>query len=64
MKQLILILFSVNIITFSFGQTFKEEYATKLSSTLQFVEAYPVWAELAETTLKNNTLRLFPSIAS
>jgi len=55
MKQLILILFSVNIITFSFGQTFKEEYATKLSSTLKFVEAYPVWAELAETSLKNNT---------
>ena len=56
MKQLILFLLLINLAGFSFGQSFKEEYATKLSNTLQFVEAYPVWAELAEKSIKNNTI--------
>lgn len=56
MKQLILFLLLINLAGFSYGQSFKEEYATKLSNTLQFVEAYPVWTELAEKSLKNNVI--------
>jgi len=56
MKQLILFSLLINLAGFSYGQSFKEEYATKLSNTLQFVEAYPVWAELAEKSLKNNAV--------
>ncbi len=54
MKQLIYILISVNFVGWSYGQTMKEEYATKLSSTLNFSEAYPVWAEMATKSLKKN----------
>jgi outer membrane protein OmpA-like peptidoglycan-associated protein len=54
MKQLIFILLSVNLVGWSFGQTMKEEYATKLSSTLNYSEAYPVWAEMATKSLKKN----------
>ncbi|MFM7668926.1 MAG: OmpA family protein [Bacteroidota bacterium] len=54
MKQLIYVLISVNLVGWSFGQTMKEEYATKLSSTLNYSEAYPVWAEMATKTLKKN----------
>ena len=54
MKQLIFILLSVNLVGWSFGQTMKEEYATKLSSTLNYSEAYPVWAEMASKSIKKN----------
>lgn len=54
MKQLLFFLISVNFIGWSFGQTMKEEYATKLSATLNFTEAYPVWAEMATKSLKKN----------
>jgi outer membrane protein OmpA-like peptidoglycan-associated protein len=54
MKQLIFFLISVNFVGWSFGQTMKEEYATKLSSTLNYSEAYPVWAEMATKSLKKN----------
>jgi outer membrane protein OmpA-like peptidoglycan-associated protein len=54
MKQLIYVLISVNLVGWSFGQTMKEEYATKISTTLNYSEAYPVWAEMATRTLKKN----------
>jgi outer membrane protein OmpA-like peptidoglycan-associated protein len=54
MKQLIFILLSVNLVGWSFGQTMKEDYATKLSSTLNYSEAYPVWAEMATKSIKKN----------
>jgi outer membrane protein OmpA-like peptidoglycan-associated protein len=54
MKQLIFILLSVNLVGWSFGQTMKEDYATKLSSTLNYSEAYPVWAEMAIKSIKKN----------
>ena len=54
MKQLIFILLSVNLVGWSFGQTMKEEYATKLSSTLNYSQAYPVWAEMASKSIKKN----------
>lgn len=54
MKQLLYVLISVNLVGCTFGQTMKEEYATKLSSTLNYSEAYPVWAEMAKKSLKKN----------
>lgn len=54
MKQLILFYFALFLFTSSYAQSYKEEYATKLSNTLQFPEAYPVWAEMATKSLKKN----------
>jgi outer membrane protein OmpA-like peptidoglycan-associated protein len=54
MKQLIYVLISVNLVSWSFGQTMKEDYAKKLSSTLNYSEAYPVWAEMATKSIKKN----------
>ncbi len=34
------------------SQTFKVDYAKKLSSQFKYVEAYPVWEDLAEVFLK------------
>lgn len=53
MKQLFFIFFSLSLISFSFAQSYKEQYATKLSSELRFVQAYPVWSELSTKTLKS-----------
>jgi outer membrane protein OmpA-like peptidoglycan-associated protein/tetratricopeptide (TPR) repeat protein len=54
MKQLLSIIAIFHFSFFSFSQTMKEEYATKLSSTLNYSEAYPVWAEMATKSLKKN----------
>ena len=53
MKKLFFLSISLFSVSLSFSQSYKEEYATKLSSELRFVEAYPVWSELAEKTLKS-----------
>ena len=53
MKKLFFLSISLIFLTQSFSQTYKEEYATKLSNELRFNEAYPVWSELAEKTLKS-----------
>ncbi len=37
------------------AQSYKVEYATKLSSRLDYWNAYPVWNEIATKTLKKNT---------
>ena len=37
------------MIRFAFAQGFKESYAQQLSNRLEFVEDYPVWAELSTT---------------
>ena len=39
------------LIRFAQAQGFKETYATQLSNRLEFVAAYPVWAELSTTLL-------------
>ena len=54
MKLLVSIIAILNFAFFSFSQTMKEEYANKLSSSLNYTEAYPVWAEMAEKSLKKN----------
>jgi outer membrane protein OmpA-like peptidoglycan-associated protein len=54
MKQLLSIIAIFHFSFFSFSQTMKEEYATKLSSTLNYSEAYPVWAEMASKSIKKN----------
>jgi outer membrane protein OmpA-like peptidoglycan-associated protein len=53
MKKIFFLSISLIFATISFSQSYKEEYATKLSSELRFEEAYPVWAELAEKTLES-----------
>jgi outer membrane protein OmpA-like peptidoglycan-associated protein len=53
MKKLFFLSISLIIVSLSFSQSYKADYATKLSSELRFVEAYPVWAELAQKTLKS-----------
>jgi outer membrane protein OmpA-like peptidoglycan-associated protein len=54
MKQLLSVISILNFSFFSLSQTLNEEYATKLSSTLNYFEAYPVWVEMANKTLKRN----------
>jgi outer membrane protein OmpA-like peptidoglycan-associated protein len=39
------------MIRFAFAQGFKESYAQQLSNRLEFVAAYPVWAELSTTLI-------------
>ena len=62
MNKLFFLSISLFSVSLFFSQSYKEEYATKLSSELRFVEAYPVWSELAEKTLvskdqNSNSLR-------
>ena len=38
------------------AQTFKQEYAEKLSNQFNYVEAYPVWVELVNESIQLNTL--------
>ncbi len=47
-KIILILLF---IIRFAFAQGFKESYASQLSNRLEYVAAYPVWAELSTTLL-------------
>lgn len=54
MKQLLSIIAFFCIVSLSFSQTMKEDYANKLSNSLKFSEAYPVWAEMAKKSLKKN----------
>jgi outer membrane protein OmpA-like peptidoglycan-associated protein len=54
MKKIFFLPITFIFVSLSFSQSYKEEYATKLSSELRFEEAYPVWSELAEKTLKSN----------
>ncbi|MFM7661802.1 MAG: OmpA family protein [Bacteroidota bacterium] len=54
MRLFVYFLIAINLIGWSFGQTMKEEYATKLSKTLNYTEAYPVWAEMATKSIKRN----------
>jgi outer membrane protein OmpA-like peptidoglycan-associated protein len=51
MKQLFYLFLFFSIISNYNAQTYKEQYATKLSSELRFVEALPVWEELSNKTL-------------
>jgi outer membrane protein OmpA-like peptidoglycan-associated protein len=37
-----------------FSQSFKEEYARKLSAKQEYTEAYPVWVELSNNFLRKN----------
>lgn len=53
MKKLLFLSIALIFVIQSFSQSYKEDYATKLSKELRFNEAYPVWAELAEKTLKS-----------
>ncbi|MBM3161471.1 MAG: OmpA family protein [Bacteroidetes bacterium] len=52
MKRLFFLFFFLILTSLSFSQSLKEKYAQKLSSELRFTEAYPVWSELSEKTLK------------
>ncbi|MEY4571515.1 MAG: hypothetical protein RLZ10_726 [Bacteroidota bacterium] len=54
MKQLLSIIAVLCFVSHSFSQTMKEDYANKLSNSLKFSEAYPVWAEMAKKSLKKN----------
>jgi outer membrane protein OmpA-like peptidoglycan-associated protein len=54
MKQLLSIIAVLCFVSHSFSQTMKEDYANKLSKSLKFSEAYPVWAEMAKKSLKKN----------
>ncbi len=52
MKQLFFLFLFFIVISAAQAQSYKEQYATKLSNELRFVEAFPVWEELSNETLK------------
>lgn len=52
MKFTTFLYFSLVITSLAYSQTFKESFALHLSSELRFKEAYPVWCELANKTIK------------
>ncbi|MFM7637715.1 MAG: OmpA family protein [Crocinitomicaceae bacterium] len=63
MKSTAFLCFLLVFTATSYSQTYKEVYALKLSSELRFNEAYPVWSELAQKTVKSknqnwNNLRM------
>lgn len=60
MKILFSFLSTVFIAALSFSQSYKAEYASKLSSQLKYADAFPVWDELASSFLspKKNAKKL------
>jgi outer membrane protein OmpA-like peptidoglycan-associated protein len=55
MKITISLFFSIGILNIGLAQEYKIKYAKQLSAQYKFVEALPVWEELATKTLKSNT---------
>jgi len=52
MKKIFIFLFLFGATITSNAQAFKEDYAKSLSAQFKFVEAYPVWAELADNFIQ------------
>jgi outer membrane protein OmpA-like peptidoglycan-associated protein len=56
MKRIIIAAVLSCITQISFTQSFKREYAEKLSNQFNYVEAYPVWVELVNESIELNNL--------
>ena len=56
MKSTLLTAALLLVTTITTAQTFKQEYAEKLSNQFNYVEAYPVWVELVNESIQLNTL--------
>jgi outer membrane protein OmpA-like peptidoglycan-associated protein len=61
MKRIIIAAILSFITQLSFAQSFKREYAEKLSNQFNYVEAYPVWVELVNESIELNNLDI-PSL--
>ena len=61
MKRILLAAILSCITQLSFAQSFKREYAEKLSNQFNYVEAYPVWVELVNESIELNNLDI-PSL--
>jgi outer membrane protein OmpA-like peptidoglycan-associated protein len=61
MKRILLAAILSFITQLSFAQSFKREYAEKLSNQFNYVEAYPVWVELVNESIELNNLDI-PSL--
>jgi len=55
MKITISLFFSICILNVALAQEYKMKYAKDLSAQYRFVDALPVWEELATSTLKTNS---------
>ena len=55
MKITISLFFSICILNVALAQEYKIKYAKELSAQYKFVDALPVWEELATSTLKTNS---------
>jgi outer membrane protein OmpA-like peptidoglycan-associated protein len=56
MKRIIIAAVLSCITQISFSQSYKQEYAQKLSNQFNYVEAYPVWVELVNESIELNKL--------
>lgn len=56
MKRILIAAVLSCISQISFTQSFKQEYAQKLSNQFNYVEAYPVWVELVNESIELNKL--------
>lgn len=56
MKRILIAAVLSCITQISFTQSFKREYAEKLSNQFNYVEAYPVWVELVNESIELNNL--------
>ena len=56
MKRIFIAAILSFITQISFAQSFKQEYAEKLSNQFNYVEAYPVWVELVNESIQANAL--------
>jgi outer membrane protein OmpA-like peptidoglycan-associated protein len=56
MKRILIAAILSFITQISIAQSFKQEYAEKLSNQFNYVEAYPVWVELVNESIQANSL--------